>query len=108
MYTKKSTLFLAILLTIFTGGCTQSKDYSIYNPKNRYAVGNDNPINYPSDIKLRRAHSTSYFIKKSSELPKPIPSLLPPDSRALDSYIQDDDRLDMPYYERFPKYPMPK
>ncbi len=109
MYKIKITLILGAMgIALVCSGCSQSKDYSIYNAANHYAVGNDRPINYPSDMKLRKAHSPYYYVRKSSELPRPLPSLLPPDSKALLIYTQDEDRIDMPYYERFPKYPMPK
>ena len=96
-----------IFTIIFISGCTQSKEYSIYNPENFYVVGHKDPIKFPSDIKLRKAQSAEFYLPKSQGLPKPIPSILPPNSEALRVYLSDEDRLDMPYYERFPVYRMP-
>ncbi len=97
-----------VLIVLVISGCTQSKEYSIYNPDNFYRVGNKEPITFPADIKLRKAQSAEYYLPKSNGLPKPIPSILPPDSEALKVYLKDEDRLDMPYYERFPIYSMTK
>lgn len=99
---------LLIFVIISLSGCTQTKDFSIYNPDNHYAVGNNTSLKIPGDIKLRRSQTDDYHLPQSKGLPKPIPSIIPPDSEALRVYLEDDDRLDMPYYERFPVYPMPK
>jgi hypothetical protein len=98
-----------LVMLIIVSGCTQSKEYSIYNPENEYNVGNKEPMTFPVDIKLRKAQSAEFYIKPKDALPKPIPSILPPDSKALEKKIKNESKIEnTPYYDKVAQYPLPK
>ena len=108
MINRKVIILMALAII---SGCTQSKEYSIYNPNNAYEIGNQKPISIPADIKLRKAQSAEYYIKPYNALPTPIPSILPPNSQAIQKEFEKnkdkEDKLDSPYYEKVTQYPMP-
>lgn len=105
---RNSSLVLFVVMLALLGGCVNSKEFSIYNANNKYAVGNSDTIKYPSDLKLRKSFSTYYYVKKSSDIPKPLPSLLPPGSKALKEFNGEISGLNLKHYDLLPRYPMPK
>lgn len=101
-------IFGIILLGLSLSGCFKAGQHSLYDPENEYSVGNNKLLTVPTNIKLRKSFDSKYYLPAASGLPKSVPSVLPPDSKLLEAEQIYLDEVSQPYYERLPRYPMPK